>query len=513
MKITFNAFLFNPVFWHIWDALHNPRIRRILVRGGSSAGKTGGVCDAINLYQLSAAASCLALRKHRVHVDTTIKPSFEMSIARRPEISHLYQKMEGEIRVATGAETKYGGMDDPEKIKGLESYDILYYNELNQFEPGEWSEGDRRLRGRPNQKIIADWNPIIITHWINQEILSADEGWIDLPLDLPEYEKEYGAFTQLTPPDANGLVYAFKRINATGDTLWINVTYRDNYWIVGHPAGPEYGFIDQAQLQVFERMKVKKPNEYRIYGMGQDGIIKTGGELWKQFDEARHTRDLEYTPGSLIHISLDKNVVPYCTASIWQAVELEGDQAGTWELRQIAEVASRAPNNTAFKNAMEVGKYLERINYKGDIAVYGDPSAKNRSTEDDEGRSHFDKFISTMDRLGYRVINRVEKSAPRLLLSVSFVNDIYEELIEGWRIVIGKSCQISIEDYNLLKEGPDGKPLKELTKKDPDNTLQRFQKYGHFSDAKRYFIITILRAIFDTYKQRSGRARIMSQKE
>ena len=503
MKVTFNAFLFNPVFWHIWDALHNPRIRRILVRGGSSAGKTGGVCDAVNLYQLSAAVSCLALRKHRVHVDTTIKNSFEMSIGRRPEISQLYKKMEGEIRVATGCQTTYAGMDDPEKIKGLESYDILYYNELNQFEPGEWSEGDRRLRGRPNQKIIADWNPIIITHWINQEILSLDEGWTDLPLDLPEYEEQFGAFTTLCEG------YAFKRINAAGDTLWINVTYRDNYWIVGHPAGPEYGFIDHAQLQVFERMKIKKPNEYRIYGMGQDGIIKTGGELWKQFDEARHTRDLEYTPGSLIHISLDKNVVPYCTASIWQAVQLE--ETGVWELRQIAEVASRAPNNTAFKSAMEVGKYLEKINYKGDIAVYGDPSAKNRSTEDDEGRSHFDKFISTLDRLGYKVINRVEKSAPRLLLSISFVNDIYEELLEGWRIVINKACQISIEDYNLLKEGPDGKPLKELV--EVPETLQRFEKCGQFSDAKCYFIITVLRPIFDTYKQRSGRARIMSQKE
>lgn len=535
-QATFNSYLFNPVFWHIWDALHDPKIRRILVRGGSSAGKTAGICDALNMYQLEAAVSCLALRKHRVHVETTIKPSFELSIGRRPEIRRYYTPMEGEIRVANGAETKYGGMDDPEKIKGLESYDILYYNELNQFEPEEWSEGDRRLRGRPNQKILADWNPISVSHWINKEILSQDEGWIDLPLDLPYYEEAYGALTRLQDG------YAFKRINKAGDTLWINVTYRDNFWIVGHPAnvhpaapgsqafqdanpakpvtleegmfvaadGNLYGYVDKAQLAVFERMRIRKPNEYRIYGMGQDGIQRTGGELWKQFDEERNTRDAPYQPGAVIHVTLDSNVVPYVTVSIWQAID-KREEEGVIELTQVHEIPARAPDNTAFKAALLFGKWLESVEYKDIIVVHGDPAGRARTTVDDNGRSFFDKFIQTLERMEYKVINKVQRAAPAVALSCSFINDIYEGMIPGWRIVINKACTVSIEDYNLLKEDPDGKPLKETV--EDKTTQRRYQPYGHFSDAKRYLVIAMLQTLFDNYKKGSRRARIISAPE
>lgn len=528
---TFNAYLFNPVFWHIWDALHNPKIRKILVRGGSSAGKTAAICDACNLYTLETRPSemdpdkvllnnIFALRKHRVHVETTIKASFEASIDRLEGLSPYFKKMEGEIRVETGAEIKYAGLDDPEKVKGLEGFRIIYINELNQFESIESDELDRRLRGIPGQKLVADWNPIIKTHWINSDILSESEGWEDLELSLPQYERNFGAFTALTSDAKEG--NAFKRINAAGDTIWINTTYRDNFWIVGHPGnnvkiegadpvaadGRRYGFIDTHTLANFEKMKIRKPNDYRIYGLGEDGLMRTGGELWAQFDENTHTRDMDPDLDSLIWISADKNVVPYITLLIWQAIETED---GIKELRQISEVMARPPDNTALKAALLLDKYLQRVKYRGAIAVAGDPSAKARSTEDDKGRSFFDKLISTLERLGWKVINRVQKSPPEVLLSQDFINDIYQGLITGWRIVIGSTCRTSLEDYNLFKQGPDGKGVKELVK-DPV-TLQRYQKYGHASDAKRYLVTTILSDIFTTYKKSSKPARIMAVKD
>lgn len=539
MKATFNAYLFNPVFWHVWDALHNPKIRKILVRGGSSAGKTFSICDALSLHQLETVRNVFALRKHRIHVEGTIKQSFETSINRLAGLDGYFDKMDGEIRVATGARTLYSGMDDAEKVKGLESFDIVYANELNQFEANEWDELNRRLRGRPNQKLLADWNPIIKTHWINKEILPETEGWIDLPLSLPYYEENYGAFTKLTEG------HAFKRINAAGDTIWINVTYRDNFWIVGHPGnnvpatpgqaiyqdgdpakpvnyepglfvapdGNLYGFTDKHTLANFEKMKERKPNDYRIYGMGEDGLIRTGGEAWKNYEETIHVRDLQVNLNEAIHISLDNNVVPYVTASFWQIIDdLDKDtKQDIREIRQVHEIDSRSPDNTAFRTALAAGKYLDRIGFKGVIYVYGDPTSNSRSTTDDEGRSFFDKFIGTMERMGFKIINRVQKSSPAVVLSIAFINDIYDGLIKNWRIVINTSCKISREDYSLVKEGPDGKLLKEKVK-DPV-TLQTYEKYGHFSDAKRYFIIAILYDLFIEYKNRSRTPRIMSVKE
>lgn len=502
----FNPDLFNPVFWHIWEALHNPRIRKIMVRGGSSAGKTFSICDVLNIYQLAVVCNVFALRKHRVHVESTIKKSFEASINRLEGLTDYYEKMDGEIRVATGSLTTYAGLDDPEKVKGIESYDIILMNELNQYFESEYSEAERRLRGRPNQKIIADWNPIAKNHWINTVILNEDEGWIDLPLSLPEYEEDPDlcAFTQLTPG------YAFKRINKAGDTLWINVTYRDNFWIVGHPLDPEIGFLDVHTLANFERMKVKKPNDYRIYGLGHDGIIRPTGPLWTQFDQAEHVRTALYDIAYPIHISADNNANPYVTTSIWQAVPCEKYR----EIRQIGEVAARTPDNTAFKAAMKVADWLDRIKYQNTLFVYGDPSANAKSTEDDEGRSFFDKYIGTLERRGYKVVNRVQKAPPLVALSVSFINDLYEELIEGWRLIIHPECIVSVEDYSMVQSDTNGgvfKP-KVLDPTDPDKK-RRIEMYGHFTDAKRYFLTTLLIQLFTEYKQRRRTPLITSVSE
>jgi phage terminase large subunit len=532
VDVNFNANLFNPVFWHIWHYLHQPKIRKILVRGGSSAGKTFSLCDAINLHQLEVVRNCLAIRKHRVHVETTIKKSFEASINRfeATGLSRYFQKMDGEVRVATGALTTYAGMDDSEKIKGLESYDYVYINELNQLLSGEWDEINRRLRGRPGQKILADWNPIISTHWINKEILDPSEGWEEMPLFLPEIEREFQAFTQLTPG------YAFVRMNAAGDTVWINVTYRDNFWVVGHPGNTEpatpghtayrdadpnrpevlqpgmfvapdgnlYGYLDVHTLANFAKMKAKKPNDYRIYGLGEDGLIRTGGEFWPSFDESVHVTDrVKYNPIYPLHIILDNNVDPYITIAIWQVVG--------WEIRQVWELPCEAPENTAFKAAKALDKWLLSVGNNLTVYIYGDPSANARSTEDDEGRSFFDKFIGTLEVCGWRIEKRVGKSPPGVALSGEFVNDIYDRLFVNWQLLINIACRVSIEDYSLVKKAPDGTMLKEKTPDPKDPTgKRRIEKYGHFSDTKRYFLTTLLADLFTEYKNRQRQPRIQA---
>lgn len=541
MRVTFNPFLFNPVFWHIWEALHDPRIRKILVRGGSSASKTFSFCDSINILQLESLVNVFALRKHRVHVDTTIKPSFESSINRLEGLQKYYDPKDGEIRVATGARTVYSGLDDPEKVKGLESFDFVYINELNQFFVDEWDEINRRLRGRPGQKILADWNPILNTHWINEEILNEAEGWTDLPLSLPDYDRDFGAFTALDPE------HSFKRINAALDTIWINTTYRDNFWIIGHPAntakakagqiaykdgndfkpvelrkgdpvspdGNVYGFIDKHTLSNFEKMRLKKPNDYRIYGLGQDGIIKTGAEFWKQFDQEKHVKPTppkyqHINPEEPIHLSADKNLRPYVTSSLWQVSQTE------LTISQVAEIKGEPPKNTAFKTAMSIADFLDRIEFKSVLFIYGDPSAQAGSTEDDEGRSFFDKYIGTLEARGYKVINRIQRSAPSIATSASFINDLYEGdlLPEQWKIFIFDCCKTSIEDYSLVKEAPDGSMVKDkvLDPTDPDKK-RKIEKYGHFSDAKRYFLVSLLFDLYTKYKQRKRTPRVMSVKE
>lgn len=220
--------------------------------------------------------------------------------------------------------------------------------------------------------------------------------------------------------------------------------------------------------------------------------VQAGGEFWKQFSTLKHVRPLQ-VERTTIHVSVDNNVNPYVTQSIWQPM-------GT-EIRQVHEIAAVDPNNNAIKAAHLFVKWLKSIDYKDVVFVYGDPSANARSTVDPNNSSFFTKYIQDIEKAGYKVQNRVGKSAPEVALSAAFINDIYENGLNGYSIVINSSCIVSIEDYHSVKEDKDGKMLKEKTK--DASTGVTFERYGHFSDTKRYFIIELLKNEYKNYKNGS----------
>ena len=102
----------------------------------------------------------------------------------------------------------------------------------------------------------------------------------------------------------------------------------------------------------------------------------------------------------------------------------------------------------------------------------------------------------------FKMQNRVIKSAPEVALSAAFINEIYEVGINGYNITISDSCKVSIEDYLTVKQAPDGTMLKPKEK----NTLtgKMYETHGHFSDAKRYFIIELLKEEWNKYKSRKN---------
>jgi hypothetical protein len=97
-------------------------------------------------------------------------------------------------------------------------------------------------------------------------------------------------------------------------------------------------------------------------------------------------------------------------------------------------------------------------------------------------------------------VNKVGKSAPSVAQSGSFINEIYESNFDGWDIEINSTCRKSIEDYNMAKEDAEGKILKK--RETNKETGQSFERYGHFSDTKRYFITTVLSDVYNKYKHR-----------
>lgn len=236
--------------------------------------------------------------------------------------------------------------------------------------------------------------------------------------------------------------------------------------------------------------------KFNAIANGEWGMVRTGQEFWKHFDETKHVKPVAIEK-TTIHVTLDNNVNPYVTVSIWQVFP------GKKIIRQVHEIPCESPNNNAPKAAKKFAEWLNNIGFNDVVFVYGDPSARSRSTVDENNSSFFDKFIEILTKTGFKTVNRVSKSAPEVALSAAFINSIYESNLNGWSIEISDKCFRSIEDYVLVAEDADGK-MKKRKEKD-DETQVTYEPHGHFSDAKRYFIIKLLEAEFVQFKARQGK--------
>ena len=472
--------LFNPIYWHIKDALGDRKIRKILLQGGSSAGKTYTVAQASVIDALQSDSSTLILRKE----STTIEDSVYADYKHIAEwVNNNYKFFEIQARKINFPQGKFRfrGMDDPEKVKGIAQYKRIFMNELSKFNQVDFDEIERRLRGQEGQKIIADWNPIEDTHWIKTELIDKED-WETLPLELKGC------------PGSKLDDLSEKWINSFGDTILIKTTYRDNYWIVGSPDG-KHGFVDEHTINTFEKMRVQKPNQYQVYGLGNWGSYRVGGEFWKSFEIDKHVKKVDYLKDKAVHLTVDINRIPYITQTLWQLKD--------GEIRQFNELCAKEPNNEARKAAGLVIQYLQRINYTDVLYVYGDASGKNKSATDNS--SFFDVYIREL-RKYFVVVDRILKVNPSVSLSGAFVNDIYAGETQ-FSISIGDNCLMSKADYNMVKEAPDGGMIKEKVK-DPVTGVT-YEKGGHLSDAKRYFIVKILEKEYKDYKLRRKKYAII----
>lgn len=255
-------------------------------------------------------------------------------------------------------------------------------------------------------------------------------------------------------------------------------------------------YCSDERKALYESYATSSGYYYNVYTLGRWGYKKTGGEFWKQFKEQKHTRELEYLKDKAVHIVLDNNVSPYVTVAIWQINDKE--------FRQYDEIPCESPFNNAPKAALKTCAWLRQHDYSDVVFIYGDPSANAKSTIDENGASFFDKFIEVLTEQGYVVERRIDRGHPQVALSGAFIDDIYEKNLHGYSIVINKKCHTSIEDYTMAKQAPDGTVLKQRVK-DKD-TGQSYEKYGHFTDTKRYFIVRILSYEFKVYKSRQRRS-------
>lgn len=502
MEINFKKL--NPVGFYLLRFLQDLTIRFIILFGGSSSGKSYSVAQIILIFTLWEGSNTLVMRKVGASIRDSIYQDFKTA-ADQLGITNLFRFSDGVKTItclSNGARIVFKGLDDSEKIKGLSSFKRVVLDEKSEFEEEDYKQIRKRLRGMVGQQIITTFNPIKETHWIKTQVFDKEK-WHDIPKIveiagrvLPPQLTDVKSIRMNEPKSI--LNPRTKEIEEhPSDTVVIQTTYLNNFWVVGSPDGT-YGFYDEQCVADFERDRLNDPDYYNVYALGEWGVIRTGSEFFSSFNRGVHTGVCEYDPTLPVHISVDSNVLPYISCTYWQ-IALDG---GKKHIRQIGETCADSPNNTVRKAAKLVAKRLHEMGVDK-VILHGDASTRAANNIDDEKRSFHDLFIDTLQKEGVEVEDKVSNKNPSVPMSGEFINAIFDVIFPGLRITIDDNCKVSIEDYMSVQKDVNGGILK--TKVKNKITMQTYEEHGHISDTFRYVVVDMLREEFLLFSNRRKR--------
>lgn len=495
IKFDFNPDLFNEIYWHILRAIRNPLIRFIWAFGGSSASKTFSVVQAQIILMLEEKnQNALVMRKVGADILDSIYSDFK-NIITDLELTRYFTIQQNYIRCnLTGSFVRFRGMDATGKIKGITGFKRVIMEEVDQFDEVDFKQVRKRLRGMKGQQIIALFNPISEEHWIKKNVFDLE--------------------TLIEEPTTD---MAGKWINDKGNTVIMKTNYLYNYFVVGkfrkNEDGGMYvdedgqlqqigGFVDQHTIDDFEKDKIQDNNYYQIYGLGNWGRIRVGGEFWKDFNTNIHLTDIGWQKAYPLHITWDENVNPWLTCLVWQLFPEENKiMPGKKLAIQIDEICLEDPNN----RIPAICKHFQQRYPQNEVAglfVYGDRTSLKEDAKLEKGENFFTLILTHLST--YKPRLRVPSCNPSVWDSAGFINHIYAGFEPIW-ILINRKCKKSVHDYEYALEDSDG-TLKIVKKKHPITEVT-YEEYGHPSDAKRYLITVAYQNEYSIYL-RGGHIRI-----
>ncbi|MEB0262914.1 PBSX family phage terminase large subunit [Mucilaginibacter sp. 10I4] len=481
VEFDFNPDLFNNVYWHLKDAFSNLLIRYIWLFGGSSASKTFSVVQLTIARMLEMEdENTLVLRKYAVDIKDSIYSDFKKVISDWGLSDEFIIQQNYIECIATGSYIRFRGLDDPEKIKGISNFKKVILEEISQFDEVDLKQIRKRLRGKVGQQIIGIFNPVSEDHWIKVNIFDKEK-LIETKSDV------YHADAKSNIPISDLWV------NEKGNLVILKTNYLDNKYIVGP------NFIDQHVIDDFEKDKIEDPNYYRIYGLGEWGKLRTGGEFWKNFNNSRHSINSKWNEDLPIHLSWDENVNPYITCTVWQ---INGKSA-----TQIDEICLEDPRNRVYDACKEFSDRYPQSRVKG-LFIYGDRTSIKEDTKLEKGENFFTKIMQHLNE--YKPSLRMQSSNPSIVQSAGFINEVYAGRNETIKIQIGVVCKKSLYDYQYALEDSDGTLKK--TKKQHPITKVSYEEFGHPSDAKRYFIVNAFSEEYNQYLKGGKKIQITTGK-
>jgi len=422
--------------------------RYLVLFGGAGSGKSYFACQKLLLRLTTEQGHrIMVIRK----VQATIKSSvwnLLLKLISDYNLTSEFTILNNDFKIKhnkTANEFVFFGCDDVEKLKSVDGITSIWIEEATELERTDLLQLDLRLRGETKnyKQIIICFNPINEDHWLKPE-------FFDSKVD-----------------------------NCT----IVKSTYKDN------------ALIDLEYKTVIEKRMKNDENYYRIYGLGEWGRESSEGCFYKSFRHSRHVCELEYQPELPLHVSLDFNVNPGCSITVWQAIGKK--------LFLIDEIQLPYPKNHTADVCRELRYKYD--NHKAGLYVYGDSTGKKDDTTREKGFNNYS--IVQQELAQFRPIMRVALKNPSVAMRCNFINALLDGEMQDITIKINTTCKKTIQDLSYLKQDADGTKYKEMTT--DDKTKIKYQKYGHFSDTIDYFVCEFLKTDFHYY-MRGGKKDFQS---
>lgn len=426
------------------------------IYGGKGSAKTVTISQIISKLCIENNEKAICFRKESTTIATTLENSFNVGI-KTSRLENAYKKMQLRQRsTINNAEVIFKGIDDENKVKGIEGYSYLYHDELDQFNEQDYTESINAFRGEVAKVYFAAWNPTDIESFVKTEIIDVEK-W----QDCEEFKL----------PSVN----SFVKINSNGKKALIKTLYSDNYWMVGSSCGT-YGYIDTTTIERYESRKEYDPHWYSVNVLGEWGVIKPTDPFFMNFDMNKHVKmNLEISKHLPIYLSFDFNVIYSCVVG----------QSSTYE-RWFRR----------FKDYYEDGLDLEDLvkeivrdfGYNFTYIITGDASGNNTTLGSKNNSSCYDTIRSTLISLKVNFEFMVPTTNLSHVNSRIRNNAIHKREQNNFYDQVG--CSRLIADMQRLRTSRDGG----LNKQDAIK-----YNYGHLSDAERYFNDVFLYDVFESY--------------
>lgn len=207
----------------------------------------------------------------------------------------------------------------------------------------------------------------------------------------------------------------------------------------------------------------------------------------------KNLKEEKYSTQLPVVLSFDFNVAPYMTCLY---IQVDFDKREFNVLEEFTGTPQSKTNNSP-SFARNIRQRPSVKFHDAGLVITGDPSGKASSTKVEENVNDFSIIQENLRPLRSK-IKTLTKQPPQVTRG-EWINRVFAEEYDSWKIRIDARCRRLIDDLTLQKKDSTGGKEK---KKVMDNRLGiKVEQYGHASDCLDYALCTFLNDSWSKYRR------------